>query len=62
MKILGEKQLDAQDITIIQNLYYHQTAKIRVENVQTEDIEIRRGVGQGCIFRPCYLIFIQKLS
>ena len=52
MKILREKQLDAQDIIIIQNLYYHQTANIRVENVQTEDIEIRRGVRQGCILSP----------
>ncbi|CAH2235401.1 jg5969 [Pararge aegeria aegeria] len=36
----------------IQNLYWNQRAKVRVDNEETEDVEIKRGVRQGCILSP----------
>ncbi|CAH2229174.1 jg21606 [Pararge aegeria aegeria] len=50
--ILHNIGLDGKDIRIIQNLYWNQRAKVRVGNEETEDVEIKRGVRQGCILSP----------
>lgn len=52
MKLLEEKNLDRRDIAIILNLYYNQRASIRVERQSSEEIEIKKGVRQGCILSP----------
>lgn len=44
--------LDGKDIRIIKNLYWNQRATIRVENTETDSLEICRGVRQGCILSP----------
>ncbi|CAH2241180.1 jg3246 [Pararge aegeria aegeria] len=50
--ILHNIGLDGKDIRIIQNLYWNQRAKVWVGNEETEDVEIKRGVRQGCILSP----------
>jgi len=44
--------LDDRDIRIIKNLYWNQTAQIKVGNIKTDHIKIQLGVRQGCILSP----------
>lgn len=52
MSILENIGLDDRDLRVIRNIYYNQSAVIRIENQLTEEIQIRRGVRQGCILSP----------
>lgn len=52
MQRLTDIGLDGKDLRIIKNLYWNQTANIRVENSETDQIDICRGVRQGCILSP----------
>lgn len=52
IQLLRKKNLDTKDIRIISHLYYNQTATIKEGNELSEDIEIRRGVRQGCVLSP----------
>ena len=51
-QLLVSKNIDSYEVRIISNLYWGQRAKTKVENKLTEEIEIRRGVRQGCILSP----------
>lgn len=44
--------MDHRDIRIIQNMYIGQKAVIRIENIMSEEIEIKRGARQGYILSP----------
>lgn len=55
IEVLRTTGIDDKDLRIIANLYWQQKAVIRVGERSTEEIEIRRGVRQGCILSP--LIF-----
>lgn len=44
--------LDPKDITLIKNLYYNQTAVVRIDDNETNQVEIQRGVRQGCVLSP----------
>ena len=37
---------------LIVNLYWKQSGKVRYEGGMTRDIEIRKGVRQGCVLSP----------
>lgn len=52
IRLLQNIGLDTRDIKLIENLYWNQTASILVEDNSTPDIEICRGVRQGCILSP----------
>lgn len=52
MEVLKAKQIDYNDLRIISNLYYEQRAKVRINGHMSEEIEIKRGVRQGCILSP----------
>lgn len=52
LDILNNMGLDTKDVRIIQNLYWKQTATVRVEDDTTEEVQILRGVRQGCILSP----------
>lgn len=52
MEILKKCGIDDRDLKIIRNLYWNQSATIKVDGEQTEDIQIQRGVRQGCIVSP----------
>jgi len=52
MEMLTDIGLDGKDIRIIANLYWGQKATVRVENRQTEYINIKRGIRQNCILSP----------
>lgn len=50
--ILKKTAIDGKDIRIIQNLYWNQSANVRVENTHTDEVKIQRGVRQGCVLSP----------
>lgn len=50
--ILQGVGIDDRDIRIIKNLYWNQTAQIKIGNIKTDHIRIQRGVRQGCILSP----------
>ena len=52
LKLLQSLDLDGKDTRLIRNLYWDQTAWMRVENELSEFTQIQRGVRQGCAFSP----------
>lgn len=52
IEILKDIGLDGKDVRIIANLYWNQTAVVRVDNTNSESVNIKRGVRQGCILSP----------
>lgn len=52
VQMLRQKKLDMKDIRIISNLYFNQTARVKERNDLSEEIEIQRGVRQGCVLSP----------
>lgn len=68
MRILEGMGLDKNDITIIKNLYWNQTATVRYNDTKTEEATIERGVRQGCVLSPLLFniyseqIFAEALS
>lgn len=49
---LKEVGLDGKDIRLLENLYWNQKARIRIEGSTSAEVEIRRGVRQGCVLSP----------
>lgn len=49
---LKHLDLDGKDLRLIRNLYWEQTAAIKVEGEIGEFVEIQRGVRQGCVLSP----------
>ncbi|KAL1447598.1 hypothetical protein WDU94_009869 [Cyamophila willieti] len=52
MEVLEKVGLDHKDLKIIANLYWNQVASVKLEDECTEDVQILRGVRQGCVISP----------
>lgn len=52
LQMLNEINVDDKDLRLIQNLYYDQSAVIRVGDNTTEECAIKKGVRQGCVMSP----------
>ena len=52
MKCLSEIGVDGKYIKINRNLYWDQTASVRIMNELSDEIRIQRGVRQGCVASP----------
>ena len=50
--ILDRLDIDGKTLRWIRNLYWEQTAAVRVENQLSDWITIERGVRQGCVLSP----------
>lgn len=50
--LLKKNNLDIRDVTLISNLYYNQRSNVKIGKEISEEMEIRRGVRQGCILSP----------
>jgi len=59
IRILEEIGIDEKYLRIIANLYWRQTAALKMEGKTTDPIEIRCGVRQSCILSP--ILFISLL-
>ena len=51
MSKLKSCDIDAMDLRMIQNLYWNQTASVKLEG-ESDGFAIQRGVRQGCILSP----------
>ena len=52
INILEKVGIDDADIRIIENLYWQQTAVVKINGEYTRRFKVRRGVRQGCILSP----------
>ena len=52
MKLLEKLDIDGKDLRIVRNLYWEQSAAVRVEGECSEFKPIKRGVRQGCVMSP----------
>ena len=51
-QILNKLDIDGKDLRILSNLYWRQTATVRIDGEHSEETSIRRGVRQGCVLSP----------
>lgn len=52
ISILSSIGLDSNDLIIIKNLYWQQSARVQVDQELPDDIDIMRGLREGCILSP----------
>lgn len=52
MELMRKTGIPNHEIRLIANLYWRQTATVRTNKGETEEIEIKRGIRQGCILSP----------
>ena len=63
MQCLSEIGVDGKDIKIIRNLYWDQTASVRIMNELSEEIGIQWGVRQGCVASPTlFNLYTERFS
>ena len=61
-KILQEMGILDHLTCLLRNLYAGQEATVRTEHGIIDWFQIGKGVCQGCILSPCYLIYMQSTS
>ena len=52
MSILDSLNIDGKDLRIVLNIYWEQTAAMRIGNDLSAFQDIKRGVRQGCVLSP----------
>ena len=52
MSILDSLNIDGKDLIIVRNIYWAQTAAMRIGNDLSAFQDIKRGVIQGCVLSP----------
>ena len=52
LEMLQSLDMDGKDIRVLRNLYWEQTAAVRVQNQTGRYSNIKRGVRQGCVLSP----------
>ncbi|KAK3755332.1 hypothetical protein RRG08_026062 [Elysia crispata] len=50
--MLNQLDIDGKDLRVLRNLYWDQTAAVRVGGELSEYTNIKRGVRQGCVMSP----------
>ena len=61
-KILKEMGIPDHLTCLLRNLHAGEEATVRTGHETTEWFQIRKGVCQGCICHPAYLIYMQNTS
>ena len=62
MQCQSEIGVDGKYIKIIRNLYWDQTASVRIMTELSEEIRIQRGVRQGCVASPTlFNLYTEKI-
>ena len=53
IKCLNDIGVNGRDLKMIVNLYWTHRASIRLDKSLSDEIRIKRGVRQGCVWSPC---------
>ncbi|XP_060527658.1 uncharacterized protein LOC132702847 [Cylas formicarius] len=62
IEILKEIGLGEKDLRIIANLYWQQTASVRIEGEESKDTLTERGVCQGCVLSPLlFNVYLERI-
>ena len=62
MQYLSEIGVDGKYIKIIRNLYWDQTASVRIMNELSDELRIQRGVRHGCVASPTlFNLYTEKI-
>ncbi|XP_071576849.1 uncharacterized protein [Temnothorax nylanderi] len=61
IEILRATGIDSEEIRLISNLYWQQTAEVRLESATSETTLIKKGVRQGCAYHYYYSIYTRRL-
>ena len=61
LRLLQTLDIDGKDIRLIRNLYWEQTACMRVDGDTSSFTNIQRGVRQGCVFSPDLFNFYSEI-
>ena len=59
-KILKEMGIPDHLTCLLRNLYAGQEATVRTRHATTDWFQIGKGVCQGCMLSPCYLIYMES--
>ena len=59
-KVLGKIELSNKIVQIIRSMYVNTRAKYRLGEVVSDWVRSERGVRQGCILSPIFLVFILR--
>ena len=60
MSILDSLNIDGKDLRIVRNIYWEQTAAMRIGNGLSAFQDITRGVRQGCVLSPDLFFHLQR--
>ena len=52
LQLLNKIGIDSKDLRLIQALCYEQNANVKIDNDITGDIQIKKGIRQGCVLFP----------
>ena len=52
IRLLERIGVDGKDLRMIENLYWNQKAAVKIDEMQSEWVEVKRGVRQGCVLSP----------
>ena len=52
INMLDLLDIDGKDLRVVRNIYWEQTAAIKIDNEISPFIKVKRGVRQGCVFSP----------
>ena len=62
IEMLKEKGIDGKDLRLIRNLYWNQSAEIKIGNEKSKKVEVQRGVRQGCVLSPdLFSLYSEKI-
>ena len=50
--MLNQLDIDGKDLRVLRNLYWDQTAAVRIDGELSEYTNIKRGVRQVCVMSP----------
>ena len=53
IECLQDIGVDDKDVRLISNLYWEQTASVKVNDKLTEEFKVKKGVRQGYVLSPC---------
>ncbi|GFO06913.1 endonuclease-reverse transcriptase [Plakobranchus ocellatus] len=51
-RMIEKLDIDGKDLRVIRNLYWNQTASVRIEGEHSDFKPVKRGVRQGCVMSP----------